>query len=134
MPATRAPLLVYDGDCAFCTSAARWAAQGWTGDATAVPWQVLGDDGLAARGLTAEQARSAAWWVGDDGTVSRGHRAIGEALAAGVGWRHLAGVAVLHPPVGWVARAVYPLVVRFRHRLPGATAACRVEAPAGRPR
>jgi predicted DCC family thiol-disulfide oxidoreductase YuxK len=130
----RAPLLVYDGDCAFCTSAARWAERGWRGAATAVSWQVLGDDGLAARGLTAGQARAAAWWVGGDGTVSRGHRAIGEALAAGRGWRHAAGVAVLHPPVGWVASAAYPLVVRFRHRLPGATATCRVEAPTGRPR
>ncbi len=117
---------MFDGDCAFCTSAAAWASRGWRGTARAVPWQALGDVGLVGLGLDGARARRAVWWVGTDGRAEGGARAIGRALAAGHGWRRPIGLAILVPPGSWVARAVYPLVVRFRHRLPGATTACRV--------
>lgn len=126
MEPDRSAILVFDGDCAFCTSAAAWASGGWRGGAQAVSWQALGDDGLARLGLDEERARRAAWWVGADGRADAGARAIGRALAAGHGWRRPAGLALLAPPVSWVGRGAYPLVARFRHRLPGATSACRV--------
>jgi len=107
-------VLVYDGDCGFCTSAARWAG----GERAA--WQELGAGRLARLGLTVEEARDAAWWVDETGRY-RGHLAIGHALAE----RSPLGRALLVPPLSWLGAAVYPLAARWRHRLPGGTPACR---------
>ena len=60
-----------------------------------------------------------------DGTRFRGHRAIAKSLVAGRGWTRLAGIAVSVPPFSWAAAAAYPVVSRYRHRLPGGTPACR---------
>jgi predicted DCC family thiol-disulfide oxidoreductase YuxK len=109
------PLLVFDGECGFCTTCASWAAKGWRIPARAVAWQALGADGLGAMGLTTEQAQEAAWWVDRTGRLYRGHRAIGKALLAGGGGRRLAGALVLTPPFSPVAAGLYRLVVRYRH-------------------
>lgn len=122
----RRPVLVYDGECGACAAAAGWAAAGWHGTAAAVPWQELGADGLAELGLTAEAARAAVQWVDAPGRPRAGHLAVAGALRAGRGPRRLAGTLLLLPPVRWFAAVTYPVVARHRHRLPGATAACRV--------
>ena len=120
------PLLVFDGDCRVCTSWARWAARPWEGSAQAVPWQFLGQSGLRALGLSLPEAQAAAWWVDGSNRRFRGHRAVGRALLAGGGGRRVAGALVLTPPLSWAAAVLYRLVARYRHRLPGATPACRV--------
>jgi len=126
----RAPLLVFDGECGFCTSAANWARRGWRGPERAVPWQLMDTEELRAVGLTVELAQEAAWWVDPHGRLWRGHRAIGRSLTAGRGWRRAAGTIVLARPISPLAAYVYELVVRHRDRLPGATPACRSpEAP-----
>ncbi len=121
-----APTLVFDGDCGFCSSAARWA-EAHLGDRCRVePAQRLGKDGLDRLGLTPDDTAAAAWWVDpESGTRVRGHRAVGETLVAvGGGWRVL-GRLCLVPPTSWVAAGVYGVTARFRHRLPGGTPACR---------
>jgi predicted DCC family thiol-disulfide oxidoreductase YuxK len=119
-------VLVFDGDCGFCTTAADWARRGWTDDAVAVvPWQALGDGGLGALGLSVPEARRAAWWADSEGHLWRGHRAVGMALRRGRGWRQPAGLLLLTPPASWVGAGVYRVVARWRHRLPGGTPACR---------
>lgn len=120
-------LLIYDGDCGFCTSAARWAEQGFGHGEQIAAWQVLGEETLASLGLGPDDVQRAAWWVGADGSLDGGHRAVGRALEAAGGWRRVAGELALIPPTGWLAAAVYRIVVRYRHRLPGGTSACRVE-------
>ena len=121
------PLLVFDGDCGFCTSSAEWVLRHLSSDARIVPWQKLGDGGLAALGLSVGQASSAAWWVDERGRSFGGHLAIGKALAdCRPPWNWL-GKAALIPPGVWVGRLLYPLVSRYRHRLPGGTPACRIE-------
>jgi predicted DCC family thiol-disulfide oxidoreductase YuxK len=119
-------LLIYDGDCGFCTSAARWSAQGWHGQERAVSFQELGAVGLEALGLSVAQAEQAAWWVDESGSLFRGHRAIGASLVASGGRRAMVGHAISTPPLSWVAAVGYRVVVRYRHRLPGATAACKI--------
>lgn len=123
------PLLIFDGDCGFCTAAANWITRHWTEPARAVPWQELGRDGLAAVGITETEVADAAYWVDAHGTTSRGHLAVAAALRAAGGWRRLAGSALLVPPLSWLGRPGYWLVARYRYRLPGSTPACR--APAG---
>jgi predicted DCC family thiol-disulfide oxidoreductase YuxK len=125
MGITTAPLLVYDGDCSFCTTCARWIAASWRSPAQAVAWQQLDADQLDSLGLTLDEVRDAAWWIDGEGGRSRGHLAIARALQAGQGWRAVAGRILLVPPFRWLGAWAYPLIARWRHRLPGGTPACR---------
>jgi predicted DCC family thiol-disulfide oxidoreductase YuxK len=120
------PMLVFDGDCAFCTRTARWISARWTRSARAEAWQDLGVDGLERIGLIQDDVRSAAYWVDARGRVFRGHAAVAKALLAGTASDRVLGGLLLIPPVSWLARPAYWLVARYRYRLPGATDACRV--------
>jgi predicted DCC family thiol-disulfide oxidoreductase YuxK len=122
----KAPLLVYDGDCSFCSSSARWIAARWQGPQQAVAWQHLSADQLERLGLSLDDVRCAAWWVDRDGRRSRGPVAIARALRAAPGWPSIVGCILLIPPFRWLAAATYPLIARWRHRLPGGTPACRM--------
>lgn len=113
-------MLVFDGDCAFCSSCARLLERIGP-DTEIVAWQVAD---LEELGITPEQAAEAVRWVGADGEVRSGHEALAAALVtAGAAWRIL-GRAILLPGVSALAAAGYRLVARNRHRLPGGTPAC----------
>ena len=118
-------LLLFDGDCGFCTTVAHWAQKSFRHGEKAVAWQHLGSQALDELGLTVADVEQAAWWVGADGGLARGHRAVGRALQAGGGWRQATSVLILTPPTSWAAAGVYKLVARWRSRLPGGTPACR---------
>lgn len=127
-PGARRSVLVYDGDCGFCTAAAAWAARKFRHGERAQAWQLLDLALLEEHGLHRDDVERAAWWVDDTGLRERGHRAVGRALHAGGGLRRLAGWFVLTAPSSWLAAGVYRLVARWRHRLPGGTPACRLDA------
>jgi predicted DCC family thiol-disulfide oxidoreductase YuxK len=112
------PLLIYDGECSFCTAWATWVARQSRGRVRIVAWQSLEPDELAALGLTVDDTRAAAWWFDENGRRARGHLAIAHALAVGHGWPALLGRALLLPPFRWAGAAVYPVVARWRARLP----------------
>ncbi|MER7757460.1 DUF393 domain-containing protein [Kitasatospora sp. NPDC097643] len=128
------PVLVFDGDCAFCSSCARWAERylrqtlasgGWE----AVPFQfadLAALDALAG-GLgevDAERAEREVLWVTPAGRVYGGAQAVARLLMRSGGvWAYLGGVLTL-APVRPVAGVVYRWVARNRHRMPGGTAAC----------
>jgi predicted DCC family thiol-disulfide oxidoreductase YuxK len=120
MTARTRPVLVYDGDCAFCTSCARLLERIGP-EAEIVAWQLTD---LAGLGLTEEQAAAAVQWVSIDGTVHSGHEAIAATLKSAGGIWKLTGSAILLPGVSWLAAKVYRLVANNRHRLPGGTPAC----------
>jgi predicted DCC family thiol-disulfide oxidoreductase YuxK len=120
MAARTRPVLVFDGDCAFCTSCVRLVEKIGP-EAEIVPWQ---STDLAELGLTAEQAAAAVQWIASDGTVRSGHEAIAATLkSAGSGWK-LVGSMILLPGISWLAAKLYRLVADNRHRLPGGTPAC----------
>jgi predicted DCC family thiol-disulfide oxidoreductase YuxK len=120
-------VLVYDGDCAFCTSSAR-VLERIGPDAEIVAWQ-LAD--LAELGVTEKQARDAVQLVQIDGTVRSGHEAIAALLGtAGRIWKIL-GRVILLPGISWAAAKVYRLVADNRYRLPGGTPACAVRPGRG---
>ncbi|MDY7105799.1 MAG: DUF393 domain-containing protein [Actinomycetota bacterium] len=126
------PILVFDGDCGFCTASARWIERRLTdGGARVRPWQELD---LAALGLTLDDVTEQAWWIADGEPPRGGHEAIASALsAARRGWP-IAGRALTAPGVDRLAARGYRLVARNRHRLPGATAACAIgNEDVGRP-
>jgi predicted DCC family thiol-disulfide oxidoreductase YuxK len=112
---------VFDGDCAFCSTCARFIERRVPTSATVLPWQRAD---LARLGLTADQCEEAVQWVAPDGAVSSGVPAIGRLLVdAGSFWRPL-GWLLLVPPLSWVGPPVYRLIARNRDRMPGGTAAC----------
>jgi predicted DCC family thiol-disulfide oxidoreductase YuxK len=114
------PVLVYDGDCGFCTTCARFLERIGP-DAEIVAWQLTD---LAALGITEERAADAVQWVAVDGTIRSGHEAIAAVLcSAGRVWR-LAGGTLRLPGVSWLAARAYRLIAANRYRLPGGTPAC----------
>ena len=121
-------MLIYDGDCAFCTSSATWIEKRIPTGYPVVPWQHL--PALNELGLTAADVERSAWWLDADGTAYDEHRSIGRALITAGGFWSLVGWLIVLPPICWLAAPVYRLVARNRHRLPGGTPACAVRPPA----
>ena len=121
------PLLIFDGDCSFCSAAAQWVSRKWIGgnEAQLIPRQELTPSRLAELQLTEEDVTCAAWWI-EDGMKFRGHLAVAHSLLlAAHGWRIVGRVLL----VGWVQRPAaygYEVVVRNRFRLSRGSAACRV--------
>lgn len=115
-------VLLYDGDCAFCTRAARFASS----SRFRVAVQAMQSADLASKGVDLARATREVPFVRSDGGVDYGHRAIACVLASGsCRWRFVARLMT------WgffddVARLVYQLVARNRHRLWGASAECRI--------
>lgn len=116
-------LLVYDGDCGFCTASARWIGTRLPA-ADVRPWQALDLDEL---GLSEDDVEGAAWWFDKDGRRHRGSQAIARALIAAGGWRATLGWLLRLPPLSWLGVPVYAAIARNRHRMPGATDACRID-------
>jgi predicted DCC family thiol-disulfide oxidoreductase YuxK len=122
MTARARPALVYDGDCAFCTSSVRLLEK--IGPmAEMVAWQLTDLDAL---GLSEEEASAAVQWVETDGTIRSGHEAIAAALSSAGGVWALAGRALLLPGISPIAAVSYRLIADNRYRLPGGTPACAV--------
>lgn len=118
-----ASLLVYDGDCGFCTTTARWVERRLPEPHRVAPWQNLELDSYS---LTESDVASAAWFIDPDGERHRGHLAVAETLASmPQPWR-VVGRVLRVPPMKWLGAPVYTLVARYRHRLPGSTEACRI--------
>jgi predicted DCC family thiol-disulfide oxidoreductase YuxK len=123
MAARTRPVLVYDGDCAFCTSSVR-ALERIGPEAEIVAWQQTDFDAL---GLTEEAAATAVRWVEVDGTIRSGHEAIAAALGSAGGAWAPTGRALLLPGISPLAAAAYRLIAANRHRLPGGTPACATD-------
>jgi predicted DCC family thiol-disulfide oxidoreductase YuxK len=125
------PLLIFDGDCAFCTATAEWLAE-WLRrkngpNATLVAWQFTD---LKALGTTRQRAQQEALWIAPNGTISGGADAFAAWLRFRGGPYGVAGRAMSMPGVRRLAAAVYRLIAKNRHRMPGGSPACALP-PAG---
>lgn len=120
MPA-EPPLVVFDGDCGFCTTSLHRAQELLTRFPDSRPWQWIDYEGL---GLTRDDVTRYVWFVTRDASF-RGHAAVAALLRGqpALGWRFL-GHLLVTPPFSWAAAAAYAIIARFRHRLPGGTPAC----------
>jgi len=131
-PIPTLPVLIFDGDCAFCTRAAGWLERRVAADVSVLPWQRTD---LAALGATPERAQTEVLWAEPGARRSVNIRGGASAVSAALQhsrarlWR-LAGHALARPPLSWLAPPVYRLIARNRHRLPGGTPACAVTPPA----
>ncbi len=113
-------MLVFDGDCGFCTTCARFLER-IEPEAEVVAWQLTDLDAL---GLTEKRAADAVQWVDAGGTVRSGHEAIAAVLIAAGGIWRLAGRTLVLPGLSWFSARLYRLVANNRYRMPGGTPAC----------
>ncbi len=126
-------VLVFDGDCGFCTTSVTWLADRFPGSFAIAPYQRVDLDAL---GLTARECDEKVQWIGDVTapvtTRAEGAAAVGRLLqvggvsrggALGIAARGLGALALVRP-TSYVADAVYSWVAANRQRLPGGTPAC----------
>jgi predicted DCC family thiol-disulfide oxidoreductase YuxK len=119
---TERPLLIYDGDCGFCTRSARVAAR-LPVRMRVRPWQEVD---LASLGTDEQRARHEVLWVSTSGRVSGGAAAVADLLKCCRAPWSLLGRVMSAPLVRGLAERVYRWVADNRYRLPGATPACEL--------
>ncbi|GIG65410.1 thiol-disulfide oxidoreductase DCC family protein [Phytomonospora endophytica] len=121
-------VFLYDGDCAFCSSCARFVEKRIPTRADVAAWQFRD---IAALGLTEAEVDAAVQWVElddagrpDGRPVLAGPAAIAALLRdAGGVWRPMGALLRLRPVLA-VAWPLYRWVARNRDKMPGGTAAC----------
>ena len=104
-------MLVYDGECEFCSRLARWVElHDRDGRVRVRPNQEPGL--IEALGLTREEVDRASWAVEKGGRRYEGAAGMSRVLRElGGGWRVLASLYSV-PPVGWVEDRYYRRVAR----------------------
>jgi predicted DCC family thiol-disulfide oxidoreductase YuxK len=120
-------LLIFDGDCAFCTT---WVnrLREWLPDFPETsPYQWLDIDSY---GLTQHDVEHYAWYVSPKRQFA-GHLAFSAILRTqrGAGYRFL-GHLLATFPFNIAASIGYSFIAANRHRLPGGTPACAVKPAA----
>ena len=121
------PVLIYDGDCGFCATTVAWLEKRLRTPVTVVPWREIAD--LEELGLGFEDVSTAVWWVDVYGRRRRGAAAVARLFRLCRMPFPVFGAVMGVPPVSWAAAAVYALIARNRHRLPGATTGCAAPRP-----
>jgi predicted DCC family thiol-disulfide oxidoreductase YuxK len=120
-----APLLLFDGDCAFCTTSVAWLAarlhRNQARSARLSPWQYVD---VAELGITTAQAQREVIWVSPDGSHAGGAAAVAAWLTHSGPPYSFVGRIIQLPLIRGVAAAVYRLVAANRHRMPGGSPAC----------
>ncbi len=131
---TTGPVLIFDGDCAFCSTSVQFAerylrASLSSADWEAVPFQFADLAALDARAggaglISWERAEQEVLWLTPLGDVYGGAQAAARLLMrSGGAWAYLGALLTL-APVRPLAALGYRWVAKNRHRLPGGTPAC----------
>lgn len=118
---SRGGILVFDGDCGFCTRAVRaLLRRDRACRVRAFPLQ--GPHVLELTKITREQALDSVRWLGSDGSVSAGAGAMAAA------WQSASGIPLARlyrlPLLGWCADAIYRWVADHRYLLRGVKPYC----------
>jgi predicted DCC family thiol-disulfide oxidoreductase YuxK len=125
MTRATAAVLIFDGDCGFCSACVRWGFRNLDTMPEAVPLQIAG---LKQLGVPRVEAEGAVWLV-EANVRHRGHLAVAALLRMQRSrfWRML-GWVMRQPFLNGIFDFGYRTVVRYRHRLPGATENCALPA------
>ena len=127
-----AALLVFDGDCAFCTTWVNRLEAALPVFPRTTPWQWIDLDEYA---LSRDDVDRYAWVITPGHQTSAGHQYAGHlALSAllrmqpALGLRFL-GHLLATPPFSIAAAIGYRIIAANRSRLPGGTPACALPRP-----
>lgn len=123
-------VLLYDGDCGFCTASAHWL-EARLGPFDGTTWPLVRPwhpDDEQRYGVTPAEADLEIHWVDPLGGILGGADAVlAYGRTGGTGWRWLCRLLGL-PGAVQLTRAGYRLIAGNRHRLPGGTPTCEVHA------
>ena len=117
----RLPVLIFDGDCAFCTTWVNRLEAWLPRPVRSLPWQWADLDAL---GLTADDVRDYAWYL------TAKHSYAGAMCFAAILRAQpplslrFAGTLLATLPFSIVAALGYSFIAKHRHQLPGGTPAC----------
>ena len=115
------PILIYDGDCAFCSSTIRVLQRFMKSHPPMEPFQFTQ---VANYGLTKHECATEIKFVDFDGKIHGGEAAFKRLFfETGGVWRFLGGFLAM-PLVRQASGLVYRWVAKNRHSLPGGTPTC----------
>ena len=124
MSKSETAVLIFDGDCGFCTTTANYIKTNSSVELGIQPWQWVN---LSDYGLTQQLASSKVQMV-VNGKSFGGHRAFAKLLRIQKQWWFkVVGGLLVTPPFSWGARLGYYFVAKYRHKLPGGTPACAIK-------
>ena len=115
------PLMIFDGDCSFCTSSANWAVKHSKVAVTATPWQFLD---LSKFGLTEADTAVKAYLVVDGKNYGGSDCFAMMCRIQKNPFAKLLGWIMMFWAFRWVFAIGYRIVAKNRHRMPGGTPAC----------
>ena len=119
-------VLIYDGDCAFCTLWVNRLRDWLPVFPDARTSQSITLDSFA---LTKDDVEKYAWYITPSHQYA-GHLATSALLRAQPRFAlRLLGRLLATWPISWIAAGVYAFIARFRHKLPGGTPACDPATP-----
>jgi predicted DCC family thiol-disulfide oxidoreductase YuxK len=119
------PLMIFDGDCGFCTASVNVIRRWIRPDCDIEPWQFTP---IADFNLTPEECSTAVQYVDSDRRVHSGSRAVMRMLRdAPLPWPVVGAIGDA-PGIAWVADRTYKWIALNREKLPGSTPACAVAA------
>lgn len=118
-------MLIFDGDCGFCTASVVAVRRLVRPRCEIAPWQ---QTSIAPLGISVEECMAAVQFIDQDGSVTSGSRAVMAMLRTAPQPWPLIGLVGDLPGIAWVAAKAYRWVAANRYRLPGSTPACELAA------
>ena len=116
--------VIYDGDCAFCSSAARFGKAKIAPNLEFLAYQQID---LTKFGLTVTECEKSLQYVADDSQIYSGARAVAQILIS-AGFPYLLIGRIMNLTlINKLALLGYNLIARHRHRLPGGTPTCKLK-------
>ena len=120
------PVLIFDGDCGFCTTTANWIEKSSLTPVEIQPYQWAK---LAKFGLTEQEAAAKVQLVVGS-KVFAGHHCMAKLLLIQPNaLLKLLGAVMVMPGIDPISAKVYDWVAANRHKLPGGTPACKLPRP-----
>lgn len=118
-----APVLIFDGDCGFCTTTANWIKKNSKVALEIAPYQWTE---LGQYGLTPEEAAAKVQVVVGD-KVFAGHYCMSKLLLIQPNiLLKLVGAVMVLPGLDSISARVYEWIAANRQKLPGGTPACKL--------
>jgi predicted DCC family thiol-disulfide oxidoreductase YuxK len=116
-------VLIFDGDCGFCTTVSNFAVKNTKLPVRAEAWQLVD---VTKYGVTKDQTAKRVYFI-HNGKTYAANQAVAKLLALknNLFYKTL-GYLLQIPPISWIAIPGYYLVAKFRHMLPGGTPACKL--------
>jgi hypothetical protein len=121
------PLWLYDGDCGPCDQTADRIRARVQPPVELRPYQAVD---LASLGVDPADVLLGPILVRSDGSYVVGPESVGEILRMSIAPYRQVGAVMLAPGIRHALRALGPRMYKQRHRFPGASAGCRVDAAA----